>query len=178
MTEVLVVHFSELNAIPAPHVPASQRDDNYYLETITFQVQNRLFKVPRYHFEHCSEIFATTFTLPSGEVHAEVCVDFQALLKVLYPLGMPQIVSTPKDKLLTKDEWVSVLKLSTLWYFIDARDLAIQQLNTHTVMGSAERIHLARQYDVPGWLRMGYTDLARRTEDISEEEAEKIKKRD
>lgn len=94
------------------------RHQNYYMETITFkvglphiiqghgrfspktQVEDYIFKVPRCHFERKSEIFRTTFTLPTGDgVHAEGqtdenpvvlegirSLDFQALLKVLYPL--------------------------------------------------------------------------------------------
>ncbi|KAJ7788782.1 hypothetical protein B0H14DRAFT_3575732, partial [Mycena olivaceomarginata] len=146
------------------------------------QVEARIFKVPRYHFEHSSEIFATTFTLPvvdaadaeGGSDENPVIleginsVDFQRLLKVLYPLDIPQILSMPKD------EWISVLKLSTQWYFLDARDLAIKQLNDRPEIGSVERILLARQYDVAAWLRMGYNDLAKRGEGISLEDAATI----
>ncbi|KAJ6481259.1 hypothetical protein C8R47DRAFT_594422 [Mycena vitilis] len=81
-------------------------------------------------------------------------IDFERLLKVLYPRDVPQILS------MAKDAWISVLKLSTLWYFLDARDLAIKQLNDRSDIGSIERILLARQYDVAPWFRRGYTDLA------------------
>ncbi|KAJ6581992.1 hypothetical protein B0H19DRAFT_1019018 [Mycena capillaripes] len=169
-------------ASPAPEPTYRGRDRKYYLESITFKVEESTFKVPRYHFEHSSEIFATTFTLPAVDaVNAEgqsdenpfilqgiERVDFERLLKVLYPLDVPQILS------MVKDDWISVLKLSTLWYFLDARDLAIKQLNGRADIGSIERILLARQYDVAPWLRMGYTDLARREEGISLEDAEKI----
>ncbi|KAJ7742860.1 hypothetical protein B0H16DRAFT_1728021 [Mycena metata] len=46
-------------------------DDTYYLETITFQVEDRLFKVPRYHFERNSEIHATALTLLAGSNSVE-----------------------------------------------------------------------------------------------------------
>ncbi|KAJ6565097.1 hypothetical protein B0H10DRAFT_2113908 [Mycena sp. CBHHK59/15] len=165
-------------ATPAPNPSHSQ---DYYLDNITFQVENCIFKVPRYHFEHNSEIFATTFTLPAAnDLHAEgssdqnpfrldgiISVDFQRLLKVLYPLDIPQILDMPND------DWISVLKLSTLWYFLDARDLAIRQL-TGRAIGSVDRIMLARKYDVAPWLRSGYTELARREEGISLEDAAKI----
>ncbi|KAF7356244.1 hypothetical protein MVEN_00955900 [Mycena venus] len=163
------------------------RHQNYYMETITFKVEDCIFKVPRCHFEHKSEIFGTTFTLPTGDgVRAEGqtdenpvvlqgirSVDFQALLKVLYPLDLQQIL-TDKDRWMTKEEWISVLKLSTKWYFLDTRNLAIDQLNSRADMGGVDRILLARQYDVPNWLQMGYADLARRTAGISREDAEKI----
>jgi hypothetical protein len=75
---------------------------------------------------------------------------------------------------MTKDEWISVLKLSTQWYFLDIRDLAIKQLSNRTDIGSVDRILLARQYDVPVWLRMGINELAQCHEGISREDAEKI----
>ncbi|KAJ7180997.1 hypothetical protein C8R46DRAFT_885842 [Mycena filopes] len=146
------------------------------------QVEERIVKVPRYHFEHSSEIFSTTFTLPAVDneqaegrsdanpfvLEGISSVDFQRLLKVLYPLDIPQILAMPKE------DWISVLKLSTQWYFLDARDLAIKQLDERTDIGSVELILLARQYDVATWLRRGYTDLARREEGISLEDAAKI----
>jgi hypothetical protein len=63
-------------------------------------VEERIFKVPRHHFNRNSEIFSTTFTLPAGDgIHAEgesdenpvvlegiSSIDFKSLLKVLYPL--------------------------------------------------------------------------------------------
>ncbi|KAJ6456078.1 hypothetical protein C8R45DRAFT_1034843 [Mycena sanguinolenta] len=167
---------------PRPQEYTGPRDQKYYLESITFKIEDRVFKVPRYHFEHSSEIFATTFTLPVADnadtegqsdenpviLEGISSVDFRALLTVLYPLDIPQILSMPKD------EWISVLKLSTQWYFLDARDLAIKQLDERPDIGSVERILLGRQYDVATWLRMGYNDLAKREEGISLEDAAKI----
>ncbi|KAF8216970.1 hypothetical protein K438DRAFT_1518908, partial [Mycena galopus ATCC 62051] len=75
---------------------------------------------------------------------------------------------------MSKDEWLSVLKLSTQWRFLEAWDLAIAQLNNHSDIGDVELILLARQYDVAAWLRKGYTSIAERSEIISEEEAQKL----
>jgi len=187
MTDVEGVPPRESDQTPALQEPIGPRDQIYYLECITFKVEDRIFKVPRNQFERRSEIFGTTFTLPTGgDIQVEGqsdenpvvlagigSIDFQALLKVLYPLDVHQILSD-KDEWMTKDEWISVLKLSTQWYFLDTRDLAIKQLNKRSDVGSADRIVLARQYDVPDWLRTGYTDLARRNEEISPEDAQKI----
>jgi hypothetical protein len=62
------------------------------------QVEDKLFKVPRYQFEH-SPIFKTAFTLPAGTLAAEGVSDenpielpgikksdFESLLKVLFNL--------------------------------------------------------------------------------------------
>ncbi|KAK7024959.1 hypothetical protein R3P38DRAFT_2951946 [Favolaschia claudopus] len=165
------------------------RDHMYYLDTITFKVEDSLFKVPRYHFEHGSEIFANMFALPTrNEYPAEgqsdrnpillqgiSSVDFRALLKFLYPLNVKQVMRK-QSRWLTKDEWISVLRLSTQWRFLEARTLAIQTLDNNwgNDMGGVQRIILARQFDIATWLRMGYIDLAQRGEAISREEAQQI----
>ncbi|KAJ6456079.1 hypothetical protein C8R45DRAFT_580814 [Mycena sanguinolenta] len=162
------------------------RDQDYYFETITFKVEDTIFNVPRYHFERSSEIFATMFTLPAGDgvqtegqsdenpivLEGVSSVCFRALLKVLYPLDVQQVWKNALG--LTKDDWISVLKLSTQWRFLAVRNLAIQRLDDHDDIEIVERILLARQYDVAGWLRKGYTALAERTQGITSEEAKRI----
>ncbi|KAF8177386.1 hypothetical protein K438DRAFT_1978676 [Mycena galopus ATCC 62051] len=141
------------------------RDKTYYLESIIFQVEDRLFKVPRYHFERNSEIFASTFMLPvTGNVEGGSdenpmklegisCVDFERLLVALYPLEDPMPT-------LSKDHWISVLKLTTLWRLLATRALAIRHLDAE-VRGGVEGIVLARKYHISSWLRSGYTALSR-----------------
>ncbi|KAJ7763591.1 hypothetical protein DFH07DRAFT_956402 [Mycena maculata] len=143
------------------------RDQTYYWESVTFQVEHRLFKVPRYQFERNSEIFAGTFMLPTtGDVEGKSdknpiklegisSVDFERLLAVLYPLENPMPT-------FSKDHWISVLKLATLWRLLATRALAIHHLDTE-VKNSAEGIVLARTYHVAAWLRSGYEALARGT---------------
>ena len=72
-----------------------------------FQVEDTLFKVPRFPFEH-NGIFATIFTLPPGQnTVVEGCSDkhpfklegvnkneFQTFLRVLYPRSAPLILPT------------------------------------------------------------------------------------
>ncbi|KAJ7020612.1 hypothetical protein C8F04DRAFT_1317151 [Mycena alexandri] len=147
--------------------PNPTPDDTYYLETITFQVEDRLFKVPRYHFERNSEIHATALTLPAGSHTVEGTSDqnpvklegigygdFRALLKVLYPLRNP-MESMPKE------EWISVLKLSTMWCLLETRALAIERLTVH-VQNTVQGIILGREYHVEDWVRSGYETLAQR----------------
>ncbi|KAJ7631380.1 hypothetical protein DFH06DRAFT_1101857 [Mycena polygramma] len=144
------------------------RDDTYYLDSITFQVEDRLFKVPRYQFEQNSEIFGGTFTLPRGpnDVEGESdekplllagisSADFRRLLKALYPRA------NPMEKM-PKEEWISVLKLSTLYCLLQTRALAIKHLSPD-VERTAEGIALARKYHVASWLRSGYNALAQRS---------------
>ncbi|KAJ7763582.1 hypothetical protein DFH07DRAFT_395903 [Mycena maculata] len=143
------------------------RNQTYYLESVTFQVEDNLFKVPRYHFERNSEIFASTFMLPAThnaegvsdqnpiKLEGISSIDFERLLAVLYPLEEPMPT-------LPKDHWISVLKLATLWRLLGTRALAISHLDAE-VKNDVEGINLARKYHVASWLRSGYEALARST---------------
>ncbi|KAK7024961.1 hypothetical protein R3P38DRAFT_2951956 [Favolaschia claudopus] len=73
---------------------------------------------------------------------------------------------------MTTDEWISVLKLSTEWRFLQIRKLAIEMLTSTSQISSVQRIVLARKYEVASWLRRGYLELAQSAESISEEEGE------
>ncbi|KAF4620933.1 hypothetical protein D9613_001094 [Agrocybe pediades] len=119
-----------------------QRDDVFYVDTITFKVENTLFRVPRCGFEAPGCFFTTMFTLPGpGEqgVQIEGSDDahpillegiqqshFKAFLKVLYPklykclpaAGVPYNETYErKDSVDTYSDWIGVLHLSTQWDF-------------------------------------------------------------
>ncbi|KAJ7699018.1 hypothetical protein B0H17DRAFT_1196605 [Mycena rosella] len=157
----------------ATTTPNPTRDEKYYLDTIIFQVEDRLFKVPRYHFERNSEIFASALMLPAaGEIEGTTeenplklegisRVDFQRLLEVLYPLDRPLLCRTNPLPSLSMEHWISVLKLATMWRLLETRDLAITQLGSRVEDGM-ESIMLARAYHVSPWLRNGYFALAQK----------------
>ncbi|THU75969.1 hypothetical protein K435DRAFT_771321 [Dendrothele bispora CBS 962.96] len=159
----------------------AKRSEAYYWKTIIFQVEGILFRVPRFHFETSSEVFSDMFALPQTDELKEgdsdaspirlegiMAADFECLLNVLYPRQAP----TVEDQTL-KDEWVSVLKLTTLWRFLDFRKLAIEKLNGHS-MNAYERVALGKQYYVYSWLRSGYVDLVHQSQELSMEHIEKI----
>ncbi|KAJ6530032.1 hypothetical protein DFH09DRAFT_1411502 [Mycena vulgaris] len=160
---------------PAPN---PTRHATYYLETITFEVEDCLFKVPRRHFESNSEIFRTASTLPAGaegeglsdqnpvKLEGISSADFERLLAVLYPME-PSIPEMPKE------HWISVLKLATMWRLIKARDVAISQLDAQ-VKNDVEGIMLGRKYHVSDWLRSGYLAVAIREAGMSPQDAEMI----
>ncbi|KAF7362336.1 hypothetical protein MVEN_00580200 [Mycena venus] len=147
--------------------------DSYYLETVVFkvlhvrdhlskagnlqwqalQVENTLFKVPRFQFER-SRKFAPfgIFWLPEGapgtsdktpfKIGGVNCLEFRVLLKVLYPLS-----PIPKVPELNKDEWITVLNLANVFDFIEVRNLAIQELTAYAkTLECIERILFARKY--------------------------------
>ena len=72
------------------------------------------------------------------------------------------------------DEWVSVLKLTTKWRFVECRQLAIAELSVLCDDSPITKILLGREYRVSRWLISGYEQLARRSQKISHDEAKLI----
>jgi len=103
--------------------------------------------------------------------------DFVAFLKILCPRHPTQwgiIPRNPQVPDLGLTEWVSVLKLATLWQFDEAKKIAIYNLNIHTVCIPVMRIKLARTYNIPEWLMRGLSTLARQRESLSVEDVDQL----
>ncbi|KAH6907565.1 hypothetical protein BKA70DRAFT_1283427 [Coprinopsis sp. MPI-PUGE-AT-0042] len=86
--------------------------------------------------------------------------DFDSLLKVLLP--QPFEPSPPSFE---KSQWVSVLKLSTVWQIDKARTMAIEKLSALD-LSPIEKIQHARDYRVSKWLIEGATALANSSESL------------
>ncbi|KAF9445060.1 hypothetical protein P691DRAFT_762826 [Macrolepiota fuliginosa MF-IS2] len=111
-----------------------ERDTEYYMETTTVLLDNCLFKIPLYYFSRYSDVFSTAFTLPPPidgmrggqsdqnpiKLEGVSKDDFRGLLRAMYPTG-PAIPG--KDLVLA--EWISALKLATMWGFAEIRRRAI-----------------------------------------------------
>lgn len=155
------------------------------MASIVFLVDGYLFRVPRYYFASCSDIFCSVFSLPTdGSKSIEGSSDeepfhlegisrteFKSFLRVMYPLKTTILGGEPA---LSKSEWIAALKLATLWNFRDIRQLAISRLSDLTgskALTATEKITLAKAYKVSRWLLQGYHDLSRRTQVISVDEA-------
>jgi hypothetical protein len=69
-----------------------------------------------------------------------------------------------------REEWISVLKLSTLWEFKDLRKEALDKLSRIEI-DAVDKVMLAR---VERWLAEGYMQLVKRNGGISSEEAKKL----
>jgi len=149
-------------------------NSKFYWDNIVFKVEDELFCVPRSEFVQSSEVFADMFLLPSGPAgHCEgqdkehpIVLEgykkdeFMCLLKVMYPTA-GSLISGPKfDLCLEKEEWVSVLKLSTIWNMTKVRNYAIHRLSTDIALSPVEKILLARAHKVAAWLEEGVTNLA------------------
>lgn len=152
-------------------------DSEFFWDNVVFQVEDKLFCVPRCEFVRSSEIFADMFMLPSGagarsegrdREHPIVLegykkTDFACLLRVMYPTAESLISGTQLALNLKKEEWVSVLKLSVLWNMSRIRDYAIHKLSTDPTLliSPVEKILLARAHKVGAWLDEGLAALVR-----------------
>ncbi|KAJ2918315.1 hypothetical protein MD484_g2134, partial [Candolleomyces efflorescens] len=96
--------------------------------------------------------------------------DFRCFLKVLYPRNGEHELTT-----FTPEQWKSVLKLSTKWFFNDIRHRAIREIDgIEGSMSDVHRIVAAKEHGISEWLSAGYKALVTREETIDLEDGEKI----
>ncbi|KIM35315.1 hypothetical protein M413DRAFT_41523, partial [Hebeloma cylindrosporum] len=159
------------------------KDEDFFIEStfVIFEVENRLFRVPSYMFFKESPAFVETFKLPllSTEDRGDGtnsepsivlpddvrCEDFKNLLKALYPRSVALRLS------LSKTEWVSILKLSTKWRFLDLRELAKSELEAGKELSSVEKIVLGREIYDSSWILAGYRELVQKSDTMTDDEA-------
>ncbi|KIJ05491.1 hypothetical protein PAXINDRAFT_21264 [Paxillus involutus ATCC 200175] len=155
------------------------KHEQFYMNTVTFLVEDCLFKVPRSPFETESTVFKDMFSLPVGDrveglnddepirLEGTKKDDFEQLLKVLFHRTNGLSPALPMNV----EQWTSVLKLSTLWGFSTLRQAAFNRLSRSTTIPLAKKIALGYQYDVESWLLPTMNELVRRPEPITMEEA-------
>jgi hypothetical protein len=71
-----------------------------------------------------------------------------------------------------KDEWISTLKLSTMWEVATLRDLAIRHLVNH--LDAVKLVLLGAEYRVSQWFIDGCTKLINRSQGLTEEEGNQL----
>ncbi|KAF9558129.1 hypothetical protein CPC08DRAFT_709863 [Agrocybe pediades] len=174
----------DIPTISYDSIPQARRDEDFFIETITFKVEDTIFRVPRMGFLDPECFFAGMFDLPgpgpNGEqaqgttdespivLEGESKAHFKAFLKALYPAlycslpetGKPYRASiTRKIDVDSYDEWVGVLHLSTKWGFSETRKTAIENISRFTKTDVWDKILLAKKYNVRKWLLEGYKVL-------------------
>ncbi|KAJ2924522.1 hypothetical protein H1R20_g12546, partial [Candolleomyces eurysporus] len=110
-----------------------ERDETYYWDTVKFLVEGHIFKVPRYQFvigsTYFTEKLGSTELGDHESIAAPVTLEeatasqFRVFLKLLFPIH-----TTSTTLSFTKDEWLVILELSTLWHFHGFRKLAKEHL--------------------------------------------------
>lgn len=184
----------------------------FYTYTVTFLVEDHLFRVPRDELEAESTVFRDRFLLPRGdsetvedrsgsktvgdESDSETVEDksdpgtvegesdlrpvilegvskkeFESFLRAL----MGRQHATNKESDLGQAQWISVLKLSTMWEFKRLREVAIQHLDLPSKpLGPIDKFVLASKYGIKKWLLPSLLELAKRARPISVEEGRRI----
>ncbi|KAF4620941.1 hypothetical protein D9613_001098 [Agrocybe pediades] len=155
-----------------------KNDDQFYFtgHYVILQAGDTRFRVPNEVLTRESQFFADMFSLP---VPASEAVEggsddkpivfpqtvraesFRSLLKILYSSG--------GTVALDKSEWLSVLELATMWYFLERRKTAIGRLTN--ILSPVEKIYYGRMQKVAVWLQQGYTALVERDATITNDEA-------
>ncbi|KAL4076913.1 hypothetical protein V8B97DRAFT_1938176 [Scleroderma yunnanense] len=142
-----------------------------------------LFRVPREPLEAESTVFRDMFLLPQASDSALEGLDdekpvvlegieksdFEQLLKIL----LHRKYGTNPGLPLNDEEWVAVLKLSTMWEFDGLRKAAIDTLSVSKITAITKLV-AAKQYNIDEWLLPALLALAQRPEPISVEEAHRI----
>ncbi|KAI1788629.1 hypothetical protein LXA43DRAFT_974680 [Ganoderma leucocontextum] len=146
----------------------------------------RFFKVPRRKFEEGSEVFRDMFAVPPGDNVVEGQTDehplllesismdeFRSLLRVMF---RPHYGPTAEETMaLSLDEWIHVLKLTTMWSFDSLRRVAIDNLRPLLEQEDpVQWVTLARKYEVHEWLLPSLHALARRQEALQVDEVEPL----
>ncbi|KAK1220466.1 hypothetical protein PQX77_016759 [Marasmius sp. AFHP31] len=152
---------------------------NYFWDLVVFKVEDELFKVPKQRFvENPHPPFNEMFTLlqPQGSesgpldtkreegrsadhpiVLEQIAkVDFERFLGALYPRVQPLRRKACNTEIYTAT-WLSVLKISSLWNFIEIRKAAIERLFLPNVasFNIFDRILAGQDYGVLKWFIEG-----------------------
>ncbi|KAF8632432.1 hypothetical protein AX15_001876 [Amanita polypyramis BW_CC] len=162
----------------------SNRNEEYYLEDIIFQVEDQLFKVHRHMFVQLSVVFRDMFTIPvPGGVEADGSSDkqplvlegiekkdFVLLLRCLYPLNFQGDLESS----FSLEEWRSVLKLAALYEMDKIKAFAVKKMTPLLTGSPSLQIHLAKVYDIKEWLAPGLVRLVNHVRPLDEEDVKLI----
>ncbi|PBK78968.1 hypothetical protein ARMGADRAFT_1041137, partial [Armillaria gallica] len=160
---------------------AYNRNPNFYWEPVTFLVEDQFFKVTRRMLDKASKTFLTMI-LPredaaavagADEEHPVVIkdvrsADFENLLNSIVHAEQKEV---PK---LSKDEWLSVLKLATMWGMVDIRRMAIHDITKSKSLSDVDQVILGREYAVVDWVISGYRALTKRKTIVSMQSASRL----
>ncbi|KAG6908824.1 hypothetical protein DXG01_003177 [Tephrocybe rancida] len=170
---------SPLNDAMDAEPPPLIKDSIYFMDMLTFKVEDHLFRVPANHFT--TSTFFAPYLESSGieekkvreniiELKDATPAEFRTLLKLIYPI--PPYLTPEYEPMM--NEWLSIMKLSTQWLMLDIRRKAIKALTLRDDVPPADRVVLARKYSVDNWARCAYAELAQKASSMSQADITKI----
>ncbi|KAJ3529217.1 hypothetical protein NMY22_g9089 [Coprinellus aureogranulatus] len=173
------------------------------LTGLQYQVEETVFKLPRYQFVVGSEYFAKTYLqntcpptpqfndapdpdedwdsmdvtdAPRLRISTAGAVELEGVTAEEFRVFLKllfPIHSTSTELKFSKSEWLTILTLSTRWHFLEFRKLAIAHLDAD-MADPVEMITVGRREYASKWVKNGYVKLVEKKEAISEEESEAI----
>ncbi|KAF8959951.1 hypothetical protein BDZ97DRAFT_1761100 [Flammula alnicola] len=158
------------------------RDDDYYLQSTIFLVEDRLFKVPILPFTRESDVFQAMFELPQdpnvaqdGSIDEQPIrlegvkkEDFKRLLNVMYARWFVE------EENFSQEDWTSVLALSDRWEMEHLRKLAIDKLTSSLATDAHKLVIMGQKYNIKSWLMSGIHLLVIREAPMDDEDANNI----
>ncbi|KZP04093.1 hypothetical protein FIBSPDRAFT_968425 [Athelia psychrophila] len=151
------------------------RHSQYYFKdgNVVFLVEEVLYNVHRYFFEHDSAHFRTILENAEGADETSPialsdvnCSDFDEFLTILYPTDFRR----PAEK--TTAQWTSILHLAAKWGFKSIQLLAIDNLAASAT--PVDKIVLGRRYGISDWLPGAYEAVCTRADPLTVEEGVKL----
>ncbi|KAG6908830.1 hypothetical protein DXG01_003183 [Tephrocybe rancida] len=164
VANIPLMYKEDSHASEVPDTVEKAKDSEYYLEMVVLEVENTLYRVPKYLFGTCPDFVGKEEPIQLDGVKN---TEFRALLNLLQPL------TVAVTRTFSKEEWISILKLSTKWKLLDIRNLAIKQLSLAN-MAPVDMVVLARQFAVPTLLMSAYSTLVQREAALSPAERTKL----
>ncbi|KAH6890235.1 hypothetical protein BKA70DRAFT_871424 [Coprinopsis sp. MPI-PUGE-AT-0042] len=156
------------------------RSTRFYIQTVIIKVEERLYSIPKDTLTSLSPVFEGMFDVgdhSEGEGTSDETPivlegyksdDFDCLLKILLPRPFENIPPS-----LLKQEWISVLKLATIWQIDQARSMAIDQLSAFD-LSPVEQVQHAREYHISAWFQKGIVAIAKEFGEYDLEELGKL----
>ncbi|KAJ3534164.1 hypothetical protein NMY22_g7040 [Coprinellus aureogranulatus] len=138
----------------------SKQRGRFFLDSVTLEVEGVLHRIPKLYLESSSPLFKDMWSLPQGPdaegqteenpVVLTGCTnaEFENLLAVL--------VQGPTPSRLQKEEYLSALRLATMWDMSELRRVLIAKLDS-LKLSVAEKIAFGKHYGVADWLVEGCT---------------------
>ncbi|KAL0563023.1 hypothetical protein V5O48_019056, partial [Marasmius crinis-equi] len=144
------------------------RHAKLYLDTVVFQVDNTIFKVPSRYFHENSEAFGAASKIAAGSQDGEGFLDENPILLSPLPYDadandfeqlaniiMALTLNFPTPANYTLHQWLSSLKLATAWEFSAVRELAMKSITEIKAENYEEWISILKFC----WNRVEFTDL-------------------
>ncbi|VDC03773.1 unnamed protein product [Peniophora sp. CBMAI 1063] len=149
---------------PGLNEPAKHPRFYYKDGSLTFWMNDVVFRVHGSIFASLSPIWAKrlesveTMDIVGRDIGVSAS-ELSSFLSILYPRGF----YTPELNSVT--EWISTLRLASIWAFDGIRELAIRELDGR--LPPLQRLVLSRAYDIPSWLPDAFVNLILREASLS-----------